>query len=173
IRNAVKQAGSYEAIYVEIGKLLWTADRLLTSPNPVEQRQGAIFSEDAAQYAVQYAENFWLAARICEAYLWPNLERFDLPGKPPVSIDPVLQTCGDAFNRAGEKNNVVKNYRLMLQYARTPRAADRVRFNLANELEQDGQPTDALALYRGIQDSNYTASAERRIANLEQQAAKR
>ena len=173
VRNAVKQAVSYEAIYVEIGKLLWTADRLLASGDPAEQRQGAVLSEDAAQYAVQNAENFWLAARICEAYLWPNLERFDLPGKPPVSIDPVLQTCGDAFNRAGEKNNVLKNYRLMLQYARTPRAADRVRLNLANELEQNGQRADALALYREIQDSNYTMSAERRIANIERQAAQR
>jgi len=173
VRTAVKQAGSYESIYAQIGKLLWMADRLLVSTNPVEQRQGAMFSEEAAQYAVQNAENHWLAARICEAYLWPNLDRFDLPGKPPVSIDPVLQTCGDAFNRAGEKDNVLKNYRLMLQFARTPRAADRVRFNLAGELEQGGQLKDALALYREIQDSNYTASAERRIAKLQQQAAQR
>jgi hypothetical protein len=172
VKTNVVNAGSYEGIYTWIGRALWTADRLLASSEPADQRSGAMLAEDAAGYAMRHAENYWLAARISEGWLWTNLERFDLPGKPKTGAPQVLQTCLDAFRRAGETHNVVKTYKLELQFANSPRAIDRIRYNLAGALEQAGDIPAALSTYREIQDTNFLKYAQQRITTLERRAAK-
>lgn len=167
VRTNIANAGSYAAIYTWIGRTLWTADRLLASGDAADQRSGALLAHDAVTYAIQNAENHWLAARISEGWIWPNLEKFDAAGKPRAMLSQVLQTTAEAFNRASETNNLVKNFRLRLEYAQTPRAADNIRYNLANVLEQSGETKEALDLYRSISDTNYLTYAERRIAWLE------
>ena len=172
IRTNITAAPSYEAIYTWIGRALWTSDRLLENDDLPDQRSGAMLAEDAANYAIQNAENPWLAARICEGWVWPNLEKYDAPGKPKVALNQVLQTCANAFTRAGETNNLVKNFQLRLQHAPNPRAADGVRYYLANLLEQSGSNSEALELYRTIQDTNLLGYAQRRIAVVEKRIQK-
>lgn len=172
VKTNILQAGSYEAIYTWIGRTLWTADRLLASSEFSDQRSGAMLAEDAANYAIHNAENNWLAARICEGWVWPCLEKYDAPGKPKVALNQVLQTCADAFNRAGETNNLLKNFGLRLKYASSPRAADNVRYYMANALEQSGNFTEALENYRAIQETNLLVYTQRRIAALEKRLAK-
>jgi hypothetical protein len=168
MRKTIKEAGNYETIYAAIGRWLWTSERLLASSEPRLQRQGAMFSDEAAQAALHSAEDVWLAARICEAQIWPNIQRFDLPGQTTASADAVLGNCNGIFQRAGETQLVEKNYRLMIHYAPTRRRADSIRYNLGYLLEQSGAWPAALEVYREIQDTNLTAQAERRIAAVEQ-----
>ncbi len=172
MKTNILNAGSYEAIYTWIGRTLWTADRLLASNDFGDQRSGAMLAEDAATYSIHNAENHWLAARICEGWVWPCLEKYDAPGKPKVALNQVLQTCADAFNRSGETNNLVRNFELRLKYAPNPRAADSVRYYMANTLEQSGNTKSALETYRAIQDTNLTRYAQNRIAALERRASK-
>jgi hypothetical protein len=172
VRTNVLAAGSYEAIYTWIGRLLWTADRLLASSDFADQRAGAMLAEDAATYSIHNAENYWLAARISEGWLWPCVEKYDAPGKPKIALNQVLQTSADAFTRAGETNKLIKNFELRLNYAPNSRAADGVRYNLAGVLEQSGRLKEALDLYSAIGDTNYAAYAQRRIALIAKRTKK-
>jgi hypothetical protein len=172
MRKNIKEAGSYEAIYAAIGQLVWTGERLLALDEPRVQRQGAQFIDEAAQAASRDAEDAWLAARICEAWVWPNLTRYDLPGQGTTAADAVLGNCNGIFQRAGETNLVERNYRLMLQHAPTRRRADAVRYNLGYLLEESGAWPAALEVYGEIQDTNYVAQAQRRMAVVEQKRTK-
>ncbi len=173
VRTNVNTAASFEIIYAYIGRALWTADRLLDSADPVQQRQAVAFAEEVAQQAVRDAENGWLGARICEAYLWPNVELVEQGGKGRAMAESVLQTCGDIFTRAGEHQNVVKNYRLLLARAQTERRADTLRYYLGTELEQAGDLAEALKVFRLVQDTNLVRQTERRISIIEQKLAKK
>jgi hypothetical protein len=172
-RTNIMAAPTYEFIYAWLGRLLWTSDQLLASKEFADRRAGAMLAEDAAAYSMQNAENYWLAARISEGWLWPNLDQYDAPGKPKVGAPQVLQTCVSAFRRAGETNNVIKSYQLELQYANSPRALDRVRYNLGNAFEDKGDFANALKVYREIQDTNFLRYAEQRIASIERRTGKK
>lgn len=170
IRTNVNAAASYEVIYANIGRMLWTTDGLLAGSDPALQRQGVLFAETAADYAARDALNGWLAARICEAYLWPNLACVER-GAPPAAaaaVDAILQTCGDNFSRAGEPRNVVKNLKLRLARAQNEQRADSLRVYLGDALEQTGDAAGAVAVYRAVQHSNHVRQAQQRIRALEQ-----
>lgn len=163
IRKSLKEAASYQAIYAAIGQLLWTGERLLQSEEPRVRRQGAQFLEEAAQSAGREAEDADLASRICQAWIWPNLDRFNLPGQGTAGADNALGSCNGIFQRAGATELVERNYRMMLTNAPTPRRLDAIRYNLAGFLEDQGSLQEALRVYRQIEDTNYLKQAERRI----------
>jgi hypothetical protein len=76
-RQRASEAGSYQALYALIGEQLSAADRLLSSTNLERRRIGLGFAREACGHASDPAQNPWLAARISEAYLWPNLDLAD------------------------------------------------------------------------------------------------
>ena len=165
-RQKVGQASSYENMYNLIGQQLYVSDRLLASRDPVEQQQGLSMAFDASQHALQGAEQAWLAARICEAYLLPNLALADEKGRTGYSPDSLLAQCQTAFGQAEDFPNLVRGLRLSLDRALTnaPARADGVRYNLGFALERAGQYDPALDLYRQIKDTNYLRYADQRIA---------
>lgn len=168
IRKSVKGAGNYEAIYLAVGQLLWTGDRLVKSEDPRTRRQGAQFFDEAAQSALRDAEDAALAARICQAWVWTHLDAYNLPGQGTAGADNALGNCHGVFQRAGATDLVERNYRLMLANAPNPRREDAIRYNLAGFLEDQGSLQEALRLYRQVQDTNYLRHAERRMGIVEQ-----
>lgn len=115
-RTQASNAPTYQALYKLIGEQLTVADRLLVETNQNRQRMGIFFAKEASRHAVDAAQNGWLAARICEFYLWPNLDRADYtPGSREKARD-LLDQCRSVFSQADEAVNLKKNSELMEKY---------------------------------------------------------
>ncbi len=167
LRRQVNEAASYADIYLVVGQNLWIADRLLAGNDAAQQRLAVTLAGIAVEAANDAAQNPWLGARICEAYLWPNLERADPPDKPRQLLEQLLQTCNATYQRADESNNVIKNYQLMLRYVTNEPRADAARYSLAHMLELTGQWEQARRHYREIQHSNFLPAAEQGLSRVE------
>ena len=165
IGKRVSEASSYEGIYFLIGQQLYVADKLLASKDPVEQQQALSLAVEASQHAAQSAEQLWLAARICEGYLLPNLALADAKGRIGYTPESLLAQTSAAFERADEISNVARTQRLLLERVLTnaPPRADAVRYTLGYALERTEQFDEALRLYREIQDTNYLKYTDQRI----------
>ena len=165
-RKKIEEANSYESIYHVIGQELWLGEQLLKKEALSEQQQALGLFAEASQYAHRIAEDPHLAARICEGFIWPNLQATN--GQARNQTATLLQTCSQAFQQADETNNLIKNYQLALRFSSPGRPADGARLQLANLLTQTGSFEEALRLYREITDTNFVEMAERRIASLNQ-----
>ena len=163
IRKQVAAAGSYEVIYKAIGQELWVAEKLLESGDTNKQRAALNLAVDSSQHALAAAENAWLAARICEGYLWPNLPIADLPAKPGQNTDQLLQLCAGVFQKAEEYPQLIQNYRLMLNYVTNEPRADSLRYTLAYTLEVASNYDEALQWYRQVKTTNYSKLADERM----------
>ncbi len=168
LRKKAADANSYEILYGCIRQSLWLADRLLGSNEAGQQRSALPLAREAAEQALHQAEDGWLAARICEGYLWPNLDLADPGGSSRPNADNLLQACQNIFQHADEPQNVIRNYRLRLKYVTNDRQLESVRYNLAYALEQAGEFKEASTLYRQVTDTNYARYAEQRLAVMEQ-----
>jgi hypothetical protein len=169
-RQKVGQAGSYAEIYAAIGQELWLADQLLASQDQTQQRNGVNLAVEAIQHSTDGASDLWLAARICEGYLWPNLELADLPGKPKQNLGQLLQLCTGTFQRAEETNNIISNYKFFLDHGIR---VDYARYYLAYTLEQAGQLDQALQYYKQVESTNFLKHAKQRIPIVEQRQQQR
>lgn len=169
IRKQVGEATTYEGIYFLIGQQLWVADKLLASKEPLDQQHALSLAVEASQHAAQSAEQHWLASRICEAYLLPNLELADAKGRTGYTPESILSHCSSTFERAEEIPNVVRTMRLSLDRAlsHSLARADGARYYLGYALERTGELDEALKHYRQVQHSNYLRYAERRIPIVE------
>ena len=163
IRKQVAEAGSYEIIYKAIGQELWVAEKLLDSGDTNKQRAALSLAADSSQHALTAAENAWLAARICEGYLWPNLPFADPPAKAHQNADQLLQVCAGVFQRAEEYPQLIQNYHLMLDYVTNEPRADSLRFTLAYTLEVISNFDEALQWYRQVKTTNYSKLADERM----------
>lgn len=167
VRRRVADAISYETIYRVIGQELWVADRLLDSSEPAKQQAALNLAAEASQIAMTDAQSGWLAGRICEAYIWPNLDRADAPGQPRANADRLLQHCGMIFQRGEEYPMVIRNFELALDVVTNEVRADALRYYLGLTLEQTSNYTDALKWYREISTTNFLAQAAARIPATE------
>src|SRR5204862_8258356 len=132
---------------------LTMADRLLDDPDISRRRMGLSFAREALRHANSDPEDVWLAARICEAYLWPNLDLADAkPGSRERALD-LLETCRRVFFNTYETNNVLKNYDLMMANAPDAKAADTFRVQLADWLEERGNVKRAAEVLSEIRDA--------------------
>jgi hypothetical protein len=113
----------------------------------------------------------WLAARICEAYFWPNLEVADAtPDTRERALD-LLETARRVFFDTYETNNVLTNYNLLMANAPNARAADTFRVQLADWLEEKGSLQHAAEILNEIRDAEVLASAQDRITRVRERAA--
>ena len=127
-------------------------------------------ASEASAYARTNAENLWLGARICEAYLWPNLPLVEATNQTLFTPDAVLNLCDIAFKDAGETNNIIRNYEYMLaRTQRPPAQLDLARFRLAQIYLDTGENAKALKLLKEIKTMK-TAKIDRQIDALEKQA---
>lgn len=167
----VNEASTYEGIYFTVGQQLFVADKLLASKDPIEQQQALSLAIEAAQHAGQGAEQHWLAARICEAYLLPNLALADARGRIGYTPEAILTQCTAAFERAEELPNVIRTLQTSLDRIGTnaPLRADSVRYQLGYALERSERLDEALRRYKGItENTNLFRPAETRAAIVEE-----
>jgi predicted nucleic acid-binding Zn-ribbon protein len=164
----VAEAASYERIYLSIGKQLYVADRLLAGRDPAEHQQALSLAVQSSQQALQKAEQGWLAARICEGWILPNIGLADVGSRSDYAPESLLVHCQNIFEGAGESQNVVRALRLTLDRAQgaVPLKLDAARYQLGYALERAGQYDEALALYRAIESSNYVVAADPHVGAI-------
>jgi hypothetical protein len=168
MRDAVSAARSYEAIYRIVGQQLATADRLLGETEPARRRMGLKMAREACGHVMSGAVDGWLAARICEAYFWPNLDIVDRDDR----LD-LLERSRRVFFDTDETNSVLKNYSLLMSNAPNARSADQFRVQLADWLEEKGNVKFAADVLNEIRDAEVLASAHERITRVRDAVAAR
>jgi hypothetical protein len=162
---------SYEAMYQSIGQELFVAKRLLASGNQEHRREGVSIALAAARHALNYAMNGYVAARICDGYILPNLDlATDRNARSAFNEENLLGQCADIFRRNEERNNVVRVYELYQKSAKNPARADWARSQIAMAYDQAGDPKRALAAWREIKDTNSFRFLSRRVQRWEQDA---
>jgi hypothetical protein len=164
-RERQQQATSYEAIYRWIGQELWVAEQMFSSSNSALQQAGIVLASEAAHYALADAEDGWLAARICEGYLWPSLGLLEKADRPAPTPDQILVMCEATFRATDETNCLVRNYQYTIRLS--PKRADAARSRLAILYERMGEWDKALQTLREIQ-SPPSGKTQARLAALEQ-----
>lgn len=111
-----------------------------------------------------------MAARICQGYVWPNLDLADPKNRrSPFYVQTLVNDCAQVFRQNDEPDNVIRNYRILLTRTETPQTADWARVQLAMAYEQSGQLKDALHYLRQVQSTNDYQWALRRIPQIQQQ----
>jgi len=165
----IQAAADYKTIYRVIGQGLALVDQSLATGNPADLECALELAAGATRAAHDNALNDWLAARIAEGYLWPGVPFAASKEARRVAPDFLLNIAEDAFRDAGETNNLVRNYRLLIAQAGKPGKADNIRFRLARLLEEQADFTGALAVLREVQDTNSNAF-QKRFAIVERRA---
>lgn len=167
-RQRLNQATTYKGMYEVIGEELWVADKLLQSLNPAYRKYGLSMARQAALDARNYAENYWLSARIYEAYLLPNLQDATDPNwKMPLSMENVLNESVQAFSNVEETNNVLRAYSTFIEKVGGSARADWSRLQIALIHEQFGNYKEAIKYLKEIQNTNNFAAHIKRIPALE------
>ncbi len=169
-RRKLYEASTYEAMYELIGQELWVAARLFPSANPQHRRVALAIARQADADALRIAEDAWLAARICEAYFWPNLDVADYSNRQaPLYIETLLDDCATAFSQANETNNVIRTYLTLLAKTKNPQRADSARVQLAQIYESQGQIALAVRYLKEVKNPSNFRWVTRRLPGLEQQ----
>jgi len=178
-RTNQQVAASYERIYRLVGEQLYVSEKLLDESDTTKRLTGIVMACEAGDYARTNAVNVWLAARISEAYLWPNIP-FVETNQAVVTADALLNICDLSFKDAGETNNIIRNYELILaRNQRTPAQLDAARFRLAQvyiDLEEKEKALKLLKEIKNIKTAKLTleiSMLEREIADKKQAAEKK
>jgi hypothetical protein len=170
LKPRMEEAKSYAAIYQAIGQKVWVGARLLDSGNPAHRRMGVGLAMEASRNALDTAENGWLAARICEGYVWPNLAvATDSNRRSPFNLENLLEQCADVFRANDEVETTARNYQMLLAHASTPQRADAARAQIAMTYFRNDFPEEALYWLRQIKATNDFQWALRWMPRLELQ----
>jgi hypothetical protein len=157
-------------MYRLIGQELWVAGRLLEARNPEVVRLGITTALDAARHALTEAQNGWVAARICEGYIWPHLAvADDTNRRSPFHPENLLREVAQVFQRNDEPHNVVRTYQASLHQAGTPARRDWARVQIAGAYEQAGDLRNAVRYLKQVEDTNDNRWVLRRLPRMEQQ----
>ena len=125
IRQGLNEAMTWAAMYELIGQQLWVADRLFASANVQHRRLAMTIILHVGRDALNEAQNGWLAARICEGYIWSHLDvADDTNRRAALNLENLLTECANVFRREGEPENVLRTYHLLLARASNPQRAD-------------------------------------------------
>ena len=174
ISNAGQQvsgASTYDAMYRAIGQELFVAQRFLASKNLEHRREGVTIALAAARQALGFVMNGFVAARICEGYVLPNLDlATERSPRSTFNEENLLGQCAEIFRRNEEPGNVVRTYQIYLAGVKNPQRVDWARSQIATAYEQAGDAKSALAVIRQIKDTNSFRFLLRRVPRLEQDA---
>jgi len=163
-----EKATTYSQMYNLLGQMLYVAKKLLEEPDSQRKRMGMWACSQAANFALNYIENQWLAARICEAYLLPNLHLANDPApKTPLNPANLLLQCGTIFQAAGERDNYFLAMEMSIKKATSPSTKDYACYYLGREYEQAGRYDDALRIFRSMNNTNNYSYVVRRLPALE------
>jgi hypothetical protein len=148
-------AESYPVMYKSIGQELFVAERLLESQNYEHRRVGVSIALDAGRAAMNYAQDPYAAARICEAYVLPNLDLADDANRQsPFAAQNLLNECERFFRANGEWDNMARAYESYAKNATNPRQKDWANFQIANVHQQSGDLKKALVYLQKVKNTN-------------------
>lgn len=170
-RQRLWGAKTYREMYVVMGEMLAVVEDLLRRSDTNQQRAGLFMAVQAANLCStpNLVENYWLTARIGEAYLLPNRHLANEPNrKPPFTPDTVVQQCIAAYRNANEPERIIPLLRENLDQAKNDKEANQARLVLAQEFEQNARYKEALNMYQAVTHknqwvSNKIAAMERRV----------
>jgi chromosome segregation ATPase len=174
-RNMVRrmnEAASYTALYQIIGEQLWTSDRLLEYEQIDKKQTGIKIAYDAMRCALDYAQNFWLASRITEAYLFPNMNLLKQNEQDKMLLDQILAYGARAFQNADETNGLITAYQLQINNAINENRANYARYYLASIYEQIGDLEKSIYYLKQISDQTNFSYAIRRAEFLQSKLEK-
>ncbi len=170
-RTNQQEAGSYEQMYRFIGEQLFVADEFLKSDDATRQVMAIVMASEASTYARTNVQNLWLSARICEAYLWPNLTLVETTNRNLITPSALLDLCEAAFKEAGETNHLTRIYEhLIAKTQGSKQQVDLARFRLSRLYQGLNRDEDALRLLKEIKTLNSPKVAQD-IAILERRLA--
>ena len=167
IASKINGASSYAAIYHIIGQQLWVTERLLKSAEADKRVEAVKIAVDAMRYALDPAQNYWLAGRIAEVYLFPNINLLKGSEAYRQIIDQIFNYAVNAFQNNEEDDNVIRAYEMHLANTSDERRANTVRYYLSLQHEQKGDLEKALFYLRQITDKTNFAYAVNRIPSIE------
>jgi hypothetical protein len=171
MRERLDAGANYRDVYVMVGEQLWVANWLSGSANPDHRRLTLTIARRASHDALDEAQNGWLAARICEAYLWPHLDVATDPNRrSPLNLENVLEDCANVFRQNDEIQNAVRGYELFIARTTNAHRADWARVQMAEIHQRAGAFAQAVACLKQVQMTNDYAWALRRLPWLEQRA---
>ncbi len=165
-------AASYDIMYRFIGEQLKAADAVLTSTNGAREFTALALAGEASIYARTNALDYWLSARICDAYLWPRLALVAGTNRAAVTQDAVLTACELAYRDASETNNMIRAYEMILARSTRTASLDQARFRLALIYIDHERNAEALKLLQSLQ-SLKSAKIAREIGMLERALAEK
>ena len=172
-RTNQMQAETYKEMYLYVGQQLFAAEQLLAKADEQQQIVGLVLACEASNYARTNAQNLWLGARVCEAYLWPHMGLIENTNRSLLTPDALLNVCDLAFQEAGETNNVIRNYEIMIaKVSRSPAYKDLLRYRLAHIYQDLGDEEKALPLLKEIK-SYRMNRVPQEIAAMEQRLKKK
>jgi hypothetical protein len=94
----------YKTVYRTIGEHLSVVEKLLKSADEKEQINGVRVAGELAQVSNEVAVDPWLGARICDAYIVPNLEKLPKSPKYGPSRDQMTRYASHFYRTADEPN---------------------------------------------------------------------
>jgi hypothetical protein len=165
-------AASYDTMYRFIGEQLKAAEAVLAGTNTSREFTAMALAGEASIYARTNALDFWLSARICDAYLWPRLSLVEGTNRAPVSQDAVLTMCELAYREASETNNMIRAYETIMARSTRTASTDMARFRLALIYIDHERNAEALKLLKSLK-SLKSAKIDREIATLERLLAEK
>jgi hypothetical protein len=168
LRREVKEAPTWEALYAALGNELLTAEQWMGSSEPPSRRAGLELADEARQQAANDASSEWLAARIVEGFILPNVALADAGREGTGNADRLLTSASMTFRNAEETNNLIRAVELLIAKTSSPMRADYARQQLAYVFEQNGEYAKALDLLRAVKSSNVVSQIQWRIPRLEQ-----
>ena len=170
LHQRLSEAGSWETIYRALGQELWLSFQCLSSLDSTVQRAGLQLADQAREAALNDAANGWLAARICEGFLLPYLDKADASGKAPLSRDYLLNISIQTFHQAEENKRFMELAQRFIRENPTAAEADRLRVEIGQVLEDQGDLAGAVAQYQAVKNRNSFGRVFRRLPALEVQA---
>jgi tetratricopeptide (TPR) repeat protein len=168
LRRQLKDAATWEALYAALGNELFTAEQWMAASDTESRRAGVELAEEARQHAANDASSEWLAARVVEGFILPNVELADAGRQGTGNADRLLTSASMTFRSADETNNLIRAGEMLIARSSNPVRADYARSQLAYVYEQTGDYSKALDHLRAVKSSNVLSQIQWRIPKLEQ-----
>jgi hypothetical protein len=167
LRTAYDAPPDYKTVYTAIGQHLFVTDALLRDDDAKEQQKGLRLAAELCEVSREVAYDSWLGARICDAYLLPNIDLVEEKPRNGISREQFVQMIARIYKNADEPDRMIQLGKMLLANSGNGRRADGIRYRLARELEQRGEHKDAARYLREITDPSLTNEASRRLVIVE------
>lgn len=159
----------YPLIY---GNLL-VAYALLDEPAIERKRMGILIARQTELYILFDVKDWWLSARLCEAFLLPHMDIAHTLNGMEVSRREILEDSYASYDANAETINEVATLQFLLHFADSVNTADWARIKLAQTLAQQKKYRQAITYLQALQhpDQQWIAQLqqEQKASQQEQQ----